>query len=350
MATSQKALFLTDKHGDWVVNTTDVPAPDRGQLLVRIEATALNPVDWKIRESGLFVQRFPAVVGSDAAGSVDRVGEGVRDFAPGDKVLFQGFFNTVQGTFQQYALANADVTAKVPTNVSVDAAATVPLGLATAALGLFDQYCDASAKLFPPWDLGGRGKYAGQPFMVFGGSGSVGQYVIQLAHLAGFAPLIATASPHNAPHLQSLGATHVLDRALPADALQAEVRKITRAPIPVIYDAVAHATTQNAAYDVLAPGGRLVLTLPEQIDEAKKAAPPAKHVIHIVANVNLPERRKAGQSLYAKLSGLLEEGAIKPNRHEVLPNGLAGIPDGLERMKKGQVSAHKLVARPLETP
>ncbi|OCH85560.1 GroES-like protein [Obba rivulosa] len=349
MPAQQKALLLPKKQGDWVVGTTEVPKPGPGQLLVKIEATALNPVDWKIQVYGLFIENFPAILGSDAAGTVEEVGEGVTGFAPGDKVVFQGFFVNPQATFQQYALSNADVTAKIPGNITVDQASTLPLGLATAALGLFDA---GSAGLSPaPWEAGGRGKFSGKPFVVFGGAASVGQYAIQLAKLAGFSPIIATASLKNTPLLESLGATHVLDRNLSPDALLAEVNKITAgAPVEVVYDAVSIPETQTPAFDVLAPGGTLVLVLPDQIDAAKKAAAPEKKVVGVFGNVNAPDMRKTGQSLYAKLPALLESGEIKPNPVDLLPDGLAGIPGGLKRMERNEVSAVKLVARPQETP
>ncbi|OCH83896.1 GroES-like protein [Obba rivulosa] len=347
--TQQKALLLPKKQGDWVVGPTEVPTPGPGQLLVKVEATALNPIDWKIQVYGWFIENFPSILGSDAAGTVEEVGEGVQDFAVGDKVVFQGYFINPQATFQQYTLSNADVTAKIPSNITLDEAATIPLGLATGALGLFDQYADGSAKLFPPWEDGGRGKYAGKPILIFGGASSVGQYTIQLAKLAGFSPIITTASLKNTQLLQSLGATHVLDRNLPSDALLVEVAKIAPT-IDIVYDAISLTPTQNPAYDIVAPGGILVLVLPDQIDVAKKSAAPDKKVVNVYGNVNAPDRRKAGQSLYAKLAALLEEGVIKPNRVEVLPNGLGGIPEGLKRMENDQISAVKLVAHPHETP
>lgn len=78
-----------------------------------------------------------------------------------------------------------------------------------------------------------------------------------------------------------------------------------------MYDAISLPPTQNPAYDILAPGGQLVLVLPDLIDAAKKSAVPNKKVAYVYGNVNAPERRKAGRSLYSKLTALLEEGAIK---------------------------------------
>lgn len=82
----QKALFLESKQGQFVVRQRPVPAPGPGQLLVKVYATALNPVDWKIQELGIFVDKYPAVLGSDIAGEVVEVGQGVTGFTKGQRV------------------------------------------------------------------------------------------------------------------------------------------------------------------------------------------------------------------------------------------------------------------------
>ncbi|OCH89713.1 GroES-like protein [Obba rivulosa] len=347
MPPQQKALLLPKKQGDWEVGTIEVPKPGPGELLVKVQAAALNPIDWMVQVYGILIQDFPAVRGSDAAGTVEEVGEGVTGFTPGDKVIFQGTYAITHATFQQYALSNADVTAKIPSNITLDQAATIPLGLATAAIALFDA---GSAGFPPPWEEEGRGKFSDKPIVVFGGAASVGQYVIQLAKLSGFSPIIATASLKNTPLLKSLGATHVLDRNLSSDALLAEVSRITAgAPVEVIYDVAALSRTQTVALDILALGGTLVMPMPEPTDVAKRPEALGKRVVGVIGSVNNPDRRKTGRSLYAKISALLESGEIKPNPVEVLPNGLAGIPAGLKRIEKGEVSGIKLVAHPQET-
>lgn len=87
MSTQQKALILPAKFGQFVVEERAIPRPAPGWLLVRIEAAALNPVDWKIQSSGRIVEDYPAVLGMDAAGVVEEVGDGdVLGFANGDRV------------------------------------------------------------------------------------------------------------------------------------------------------------------------------------------------------------------------------------------------------------------------
>ncbi|KII89444.1 hypothetical protein PLICRDRAFT_53870 [Plicaturopsis crispa FD-325 SS-3] len=341
---TQKALLLKSKQGVFEVGTKEIQKPGPGELLVKIFATALNPVDWKIQAYGVFIEEFPAVLGTDASGTVEAVGEGVSGFKVGDRVVHQGYFTNDKATFQQYTVVPAEIVAKLPENVSFEEAASVPLGLATAAVGLYNSR-DDGAGLEYPWESG-RGKYAGQSFFVAGGSSSVGQYAIQLAKLSGFSTIVATASPSNTALLTSLGATHVIDRHLSPAEITSAVTKITGGPVNVSYDAISHADTQQTAYDVLAPSGILVLTLPQALKETEGKS---VYVLRVFGNVHVPANRKLGVSLYARLTSLLSDGSIKPNKVEVLPDGLAGIPAGLERLKADKVSGLKLIAQPQAT-
>lgn len=83
----QKALFLkTPVKGKWSVESTAIQKPGPGELLVKIHATALNPIDWKIREYNLIIKEYPAILGQDSSGTVEVVGKGVKGFKKGDKV------------------------------------------------------------------------------------------------------------------------------------------------------------------------------------------------------------------------------------------------------------------------
>lgn len=85
---SQKALYLESApNGPWKIGTNSIPKPATGELLVKINATALNPVDWKIRAYNFLITEWPGIVGTDAAGEVEEIGEGVIGFARGDRVF-----------------------------------------------------------------------------------------------------------------------------------------------------------------------------------------------------------------------------------------------------------------------
>ena len=81
-----QALFIQSKQGPFVLGTRDVPTPPPGEVLIKVQATSLNPVDWKIQVYGAFVESYPAIVGTDIAGEVEAVGEGVDGWKKGDKV------------------------------------------------------------------------------------------------------------------------------------------------------------------------------------------------------------------------------------------------------------------------
>ena len=132
-----------------------------------------------------------------------------------------------------------------------------------------------------------------------------------MAKLAGFSPIIATASPRNAALLKSLGATHVLDRALPTDAALAELAKLTAgAPLEFAYDAISLADTQPLAYRALAPGGSLLLVLPNLVPAELKAPGDGKRVVSVFGNVHPPQNRKLGVEMYSRLTEWLEKGVL----------------------------------------
>lgn len=131
MSPKQKVLYLTKPQGSFEVAEADIPEPGPGEVLVEIHATALNPVDWKIAAYNFFVTEYPAVLGTDSAGVVKKVGEGVTNVAVGDKVyawclvcvrlspnvippsVHQGYFDNRRATFQQYTVTEAEIVAKV---------------------------------------------------------------------------------------------------------------------------------------------------------------------------------------------------------------------------------------------
>ncbi|KAF9232957.1 chaperonin 10-like protein [Melanogaster broomeanus] len=345
MSNQQKALFLQSKQGQFVVAQRDIPKPGNGQLLVKVQAAGLNPVDYKIQQTGIFIDKYPATLGVDMAGVVEEVGEGVQNFAKGDKVFSHGHFSNDQSAYQQYAIAVADFTAKIPPNLNFDQAATVPLAFDTAAVGLYSEQLGAG--LTPPWVQGGPGKYAGNPILVMGGSSSVGSYVIQLARLSGFSPIITTSSPEYDTHLKSLGATAVIDRHASGNEFIAALNIITKQPIEIAYDAISLPETQQAAWAALAPSGMLILTLQPVVKEDQGKG---RRAIATYGSPHAQANRAMCNVAWIILGQWLQDGIIKPSRYEVLPNGLHGIEEGLQRMKSGKVSGKKLIAHPQETP
>ncbi|KAI0635561.1 GroES-like protein [Trametes polyzona] len=353
-AQTQKALVLHAEGGNYTVGEAPVPRPGPKEVLVKIVAAALNPVDWRVTipPVSALISEYPYIAGTDAAGIVVQVGEDVSDRKEGDKIFFQGWFANPYATLQQYCIVPAALTAFIPDNVSFEQAASVPLGLATVILALYNQGAPPSKTLrFKPlWEEGGTIEFAGKPAFIIGGASSVGQYAIQVAKLAGFSPIITTASPHNTELLTSLGATHVLNRSLSNDAILAIISELTGGkPLEFAFDAISTQETMSLAYQAISPGGSLVIVLDDVIPKELKLENDGKRVVYVTGNVHVPENRACGLELYKRVSGWLENGLIKPNAVEVLPGGLAAAPEGIERLKRNKVSGRKLIVRPQET-
>jgi len=219
------------------------------------------------------------------------------------------------------------------------------MALTAAYVGFYNQN-PAGLGLVPAISPEGKGKYVGIPIFIAGGSSSVGQHAIQLAKLSGFSPIITTASLKHAEQLKSIGATHVIDRNISASNLVSEVTGITKnVPIKYAVDAVSLPDTQQSAYDLLGKGGKLItFGLPSAKTTEEKEIFPVFGFLRAPSNIELLET-----FYHDNLERLLEEGAIKPNQVEVLPNGLAGIPEGLKRLEADEVSRLKLVVNPQET-
>lgn len=179
------------------------PAPLAGQVLVRIHASGVNPLDTKIRagKAAHAKQPLPAVLGLDMAGVVEEVGLGVTAFRPGDEVYgMVGGVGGLQGTLAEIVVANADLIALKPKSLSMREAAALPLVTITAWEGVVDR-----AEV-----------HAGQQVLVHAGAGGVGHIAVQLAQALG-AEVFATVSDDKQHVVKDLGATSIDYRTLSAE-------------------------------------------------------------------------------------------------------------------------------------
>jgi NADPH:quinone reductase-like Zn-dependent oxidoreductase len=187
-------------------------APDNG-LVINNHAVAINPIDWLIQQKGDIMfgwLKYPAILGSDVAGEVVEVGKNVKCFQVGDRVL--GFClgkdekvnSSAESAFQNYTVLQSDLTSHIPSSMPYENAAVIPLGLSTAAAGLFqDDQLSLQYPSVPP-------RPTGKTLLVWGGSTSVGCNAIQLGVAAGY-EVFATSSPMNFDYLKALGASKVFD-------------------------------------------------------------------------------------------------------------------------------------------
>ncbi|KAJ2936606.1 hypothetical protein H1R20_g484, partial [Candolleomyces eurysporus] len=313
IAKDQQALVLEEKHAEFTIDSIPVPKPGKDEVLVKIYSSALNPVDWKVQKHGLYVENYPAVLGTDIAGEVVQLGEGVSEsglVGIGDRVFFQGAFdgNEYRG-FQQYALADVHTLAKIPSNVTYDQAATIPVAITAAYVGLYNA-APHGLGFVPPVRPDGKDKYANTPIVILGGSSSVGQYAIQLAKLSGFNPIITTSSLKHEEWLKSQGATHVVDRNTPLTAQEAE--KLASQPVLTVFDAISGADTQEQAIDLVAPGGRIAVVL-EVVDAVKaKVEAQNKTAVTVLGLKTLTaDHEEKLREFWANATKLLEDGDLK---------------------------------------
>lgn len=192
---TMQTLVIEAADGPFVRVEKAVPSPAQGQVLVKIAASGVNPLDTKIRagQAGHAQHPFPAVLGLDMAGEVVAVGPGDSIFRPGDRVYgMTGGVGGVQGSLAQYVAVDARLLTKAPERISLREAAAMPLVVITAWEGLVDR-----ARVS-----------AGQKVLVQGGAGGVGQVAVQLARAFG-AEVYATGNAGQAEFIRSLGATPI---------------------------------------------------------------------------------------------------------------------------------------------
>ncbi len=214
-----QALQLISRHGTFRVAPVAPPVPAPGQIVVRARAVAINPIDRFVQPLGGLVcrwLRYPAVPGYDVAGEVAAVGAGAAaGFRVGDRVvgLASGTdkgHGPAEGAFQTHVVLAAAMAARIPDALAFEQAAVLPLGLCTAASGLFQKDYLALRPPSPADPVA-----AGETLLVWGASTSVGSNAVQLAVAAGY-DVVATASPHNHAYVAALGARAVFDYRSPA--------------------------------------------------------------------------------------------------------------------------------------
>jgi NADPH:quinone reductase-like Zn-dependent oxidoreductase len=237
---TMKAIRIHAYGGAETLQYEEVPRPEpkSGEVLIQVYAAGVNPIDWKIREGYLkqiFDYPLPVIVGTDVAGVVASVGDGVTTLQPGQ--AFYGVVDmTLSGAYAEYALGYADAIAPKPQTLDYIHAASVPIVAMTAWQALFD-----GANLQP-----------GQTVLIHGAAGGVGSYAIQLAKWKG-ARAIATASAANIDYVQSLGADRVIDYT--TQLFEQQVKDVD-----VVLDLVG-AETQARSWQAIRSGGTLVSTL-----------------------------------------------------------------------------------------
>ena len=287
-----------NEYGDnKVVRHADVPRPQpgAGEVLIKVHAAGVNPVDWKIRDGAgqRMGMTLPIHLGSEITGRVNQLGEGVSGFAVGDAVY--GIVKA--GGFAEYAVARAADLSRKPANLDFIEAAAVPLGALTSWQAMFD-----AARLT-----------GGQRLLVTNGSGGVGSLAVQIARSIG-AHVTAMASGHNEAFVRGLGADDFID-------YNQQVFERTAHDMDVVFDTVGGDIFQRA-FPVLRKSGFMVTAVAYPADEARQYG----------VGVARVACRPDGAQL-AAIRHLVEAGKLKAKVGTVLP--LARIREALALVQAG---------------
>jgi NADPH:quinone reductase-like Zn-dependent oxidoreductase len=281
----------------------DVPKPVPGadEVLIKVQATGVNPVDWKIVEGfgeGWLGHGMPHILGCDVAGVVEAVGSEAKKFQPGDAVL--GYTSLArEGTYAEYAIAReAEVIAK-PASLDFNNAAALPVGTLTSWQAIFDL----------------AGLAAGEKILIHAASGGVGSMAVQLAKARG-AYVIGTASGRNAEFVKSLGADEVIDyTSVKFDEVVKDV--------DVVFDLLG-GETQARSLAVLKKGGFMVTAVQPLDEEALKT--------HEIRGAMVSAQPNAAQ--LEEILALVETGKVKTFVEKVLP--LSEAKEALQLSKQGR--------------
>ena len=292
-----KAVIIDEYGGNEVVRYADVdtPAPAAGEVLIRVEAAGVNPIDWKIRNGagqrmGLVL---PILLGGEVSGTVEKLGEGVDNLSVGDAVY--GIIGT--GGFAEYAVAKAADLTRKPANLDFVHAAAVPLGGLTAWQAMFDI----------------AGLASGQRLLITNGSGGVGALAVQLAKAKGV-HVTAMASGRNEAYVRSLGADEFIDyTAQPFERVASDM--------DVVFDTVGGEIFERA-FQTLKQGGFLVTAVAFPKDEA------VRYGMRVARVQSKPDAREL-----ALIRDLVEGGKLAARVAKVLP--LAEIKQALALSEEG---------------
>lgn len=236
-------------------STVTLPQLGEHQVVVKVAATSVNPIDWKLREGYLAQMMpwdFPIILGWDVAGEIVEIGSAVTDWKVGQKV-FARPETTRFGTYADYTIVDDHLLAVKPENVSFEDAAAVPLAGLTAYQALFTH---------------GQLK-AGEKVLIHAGAGGVGIYAIQLAKNAG-ATVITTASEKNHALLKELGADQVIDYHT------TDFSEVLT-DIDLVFDTMG-GDTQADSFKVLKSDGRLISIVGDPDEALAKKVAVAKSI------------------------------------------------------------------------
>lgn len=279
-----KAVRIHSFGAPEVLRIDELSMPEAGpkQVLIRVRAASVNPVDYKIREGLLPRLQLPVALGRDVSGTIEGRGAEAGAFREGQEVY--SLLDERQGAYAEFVAVDAALCARKPRNLSHVEAAAVPLAGLTAWQGLFEH----------------GGLEPGQRVLIHGAAGGVGHFAVQFAKARG-ATVIATAAAEHRAFLSSCGADQVIDYK--RERFEELVKDAH-----LVLDLIGGATMERS-FAVLARGGRLVSTV-GQPDEPRAAA-------QSVRAVHMWSHPDGGQ--LTEITALIEADKVRPHVSRVFP-------------------------------
>ena len=313
-----KAIAINEFGGRDKLQLMDLPLPEvkENEILVKIKAAGINPVDWKIREGyikDLFPYDFPIILGWDAAGIVKQAGSKVTRFKEGDEIFAYCRKPSVHGgAYAEYIVLEEEHAAIKPKNISFEEAAAIPLAALTAYQSLFD-----AAKIKP-----------GETVLIHAAAGGVGGFGVQLAKNHG-AVVWATASGGNQEYVKDLGASQVVDYT------QEDFRQAIRSQLPdgvdVVFDCVGGEVLQKSV-EIVKRSGRLITIVDDPTGLARSDI--HKEFVFVAPN----------STQLSQLARMVEQGRLKTHLSRVFPFGLEEARKAHELSESGHTRGKMVIA------
>ncbi|MEL6894498.1 MAG: zinc-binding alcohol dehydrogenase family protein [Planctomycetota bacterium] len=283
------------------------PIPEGKDLLVAIQAIAVNPVDTKVRAPRDTVEDAPKVLGWDASGVVEAIGTDVTLFKPGDEVFFAGAI-TRPGTNAEFQIVDERIVGHKPQSLDFAGAAAFPLTTITAYEAFFDRL-----------GIDVDGANSGESLLIIGGAGGVGSIGIQLAKIAGLRVIATASRPQSIEWVKRLGADDVINHF---DALQPQLASLGLKSVDHI--AIFNNTDAHweSATDLIRAQGKIV-SIVENSSPLSQSAMKMKSATLVWEFMFTRSMFQAPDmiqqhKLLNRVAGWIDEGRIQPTANEVV--------------------------------
>jgi NADPH:quinone reductase-like Zn-dependent oxidoreductase len=337
----QQAIVVIGPREAKLIGDRPIPALREHHILVKTVCVALNPADWKHID---LLSAPGAIPGCDYSGIVEEVGKGVTRFTKGDHIcgVVHGG-NALQledGAFAEYIVVKENLQIHIPKNLSFQQAATIGVGITTVGLSLYH-----NLKLNLPTDTIADPV----PILIYGGSSATGSLAIQFAKLSGYF-VMTTCSPHNFDLVKSLGADMVCNYKDPRAA--EEIRKVTGDKLKIVLDTISlESSAKFCAEAISSEGGVYTSLLPVT---APRSDVKSELVLGYTAFgepfvfgpqsfAASPEDEAFAAWWWLLAEKFLVDGKIKVHPLSVRDGDLKDVLEGLDLLRKDQISGQKLV-------